>query len=166
MVSKIATEGCFDVATPCTWQAPALPAKAPCDFDAIIVGSGIGGLTCASLLAKLSFKVLVLEKHFQVGGFCSSFNRRSFTFTSGVEDISSVQEGSIRKFLKMLDFKKEDLFVLNRRLFVIGDKRITLDGTKEGTVSGLSAAFPEEASAIRTFLDEVDSVLPCSKRHE
>ena len=43
-------------------------------FDAIVIGSGIGGLTTASLLAQLEGKrVLVLERHFQIGGFTHSF---------------------------------------------------------------------------------------------
>ena len=163
MASKVVCDGgaplsgVFDVSTPNIWQASVK--KSLCDFDAIVVGSGIGGLTCASLLAKHRFKVLVLEQHFQVGGFCSSFKWRGFTFTSGVEDVSGVDDGKTGRLLKALDLKKDDLFVLNRRLFVIGDKKLILDGTKEGTISALCAAFPDAADAIRAFLDEVDSVL-------
>ena len=39
-------------------------------YDVIIVGSGVGGLTCASLLAKDGLKVLVLEALDHVGGCC------------------------------------------------------------------------------------------------
>lgn len=45
-------------------------------FDAIVVGSGMGGLTCGSLLAQLrGMRVLVLERHFRLGGFTHSFAR-------------------------------------------------------------------------------------------
>ena len=37
-------------------------------YDTIIIGSGIGGLACASALAKCGHKVLVLEQHFLAGG--------------------------------------------------------------------------------------------------
>ncbi len=43
------------------------------EYDVIIVGSGIGGLTCGALLSKRGYRVLVLEQHHQVGGYCSSF---------------------------------------------------------------------------------------------
>ena len=49
-------------------------------YDAIIIGSGIGGLVCANLLAKGGMKVLLLEKHSVLGGFCSGFRRKGFLF--------------------------------------------------------------------------------------
>ena len=46
------------------------------DYDAIVIGSGLGGLTVASLLAQLGKKrVLVLEQHFQLGGYTHAFGR-------------------------------------------------------------------------------------------
>lgn len=47
--------------------------KVPEDLDAIVIGSGIGGLTTAALLARVGKKVLVLEQHDQAGGCCHSF---------------------------------------------------------------------------------------------
>ncbi len=151
----------IDISAPQAWSSP-LQEQRSCssfDFDAIVVGSGLGGLACAALLAKHSIKVLVLEQHYQVGGYCSSFQRNGFTFTSGVEDISGVEAGDTAQLLAELDLKKEDLFVLNTRMFIIGDKRIRLDGTKQGTVSALSKAFPDEAEAIVRFIDEAEYVL-------
>lgn len=52
----------------------------PQDYDAIVIGSGIGGLICANLLAKEKLRVLLLERHSVLGGFCSSFRRRGFLF--------------------------------------------------------------------------------------
>ena len=47
-------------------------------FDAIIIGSGMGGLTTAALLALNGKRVLVLEKHFKIGGWTHTFRRDSF----------------------------------------------------------------------------------------
>lgn len=52
----------------------------PRQYDAIVVGAGIGGLVCANLLGRGGMKVLLLEKHYMLGGFCSSFRRKGFLF--------------------------------------------------------------------------------------
>lgn len=49
-------------------------------WDCIIIGSGIGGLVCANLLAKGGMKVLLIEKHSVLGGFCSGFRRKGYLF--------------------------------------------------------------------------------------
>lgn len=49
-------------------------------YDAVVVGAGIGGLICANLLAKAGLAVLLVEQHYMVGGFCSTFRRAGFTF--------------------------------------------------------------------------------------
>jgi phytoene dehydrogenase-like protein len=52
----------------------------PEQYDVIVIGSGIGGLFCANLLAKEKLKVLLLERHYMLGGFCSTFRRKGFIF--------------------------------------------------------------------------------------
>lgn len=48
--------------------------KIPDNLDAIVIGSGIGGMSCACLLARSGKKVLVLEQHDQAGGCCHTFH--------------------------------------------------------------------------------------------
>jgi len=47
-------------------------------YDAIIIGSGIGGLCTAALLSLNGKKVLVLEKHFKIGGWTHTFKRQNY----------------------------------------------------------------------------------------
>ena len=44
-------------------------------WDAIVIGSGMGGMTSAAVLAKLGQRVLVLEQHVIPGGFTQTFRR-------------------------------------------------------------------------------------------
>jgi phytoene dehydrogenase-like protein len=49
-------------------------------YDAVVIGAGIGGLIAANLLAKEGLKVLLVEQHYMVGGYCSTFRRGGYTF--------------------------------------------------------------------------------------
>src|SRR5712691_4609249 len=49
-------------------------------YDAVIIGAGIGGLICANLLAREGLDVLLIEQHYMVGGYCSMFRRKGYTF--------------------------------------------------------------------------------------
>ena len=47
-------------------------------FDIIVIGSGMGGMACASALAHFGKKVLVLEQHYVAGGMTHTFKRKKF----------------------------------------------------------------------------------------
>lgn len=72
-------------------------------WDAVIIGSGIGGLTTASLLAQIEKKkVLLIERHFQLGGFTHSFKRKIYKWDSGLHYVGNMGEGEFPK--KVMDF--------------------------------------------------------------
>ncbi|HEY4645833.1 MAG TPA: NAD(P)/FAD-dependent oxidoreductase [Steroidobacteraceae bacterium] len=74
-----------------------------CGFDAIVIGSGIGGLACACALTRMGYKVLVLEQHSEPGGLTQTFNRNGFTFDVGLHYLGEMGEhGSARKVLDWL----------------------------------------------------------------
>ena len=65
-------------------------------YDAIVIGSGIGGLAAAALLAKYGGKrVLVLERHYTAGGFTHVFHRPGFEWDVGVHYVGEVQPGAM-----------------------------------------------------------------------
>jgi phytoene dehydrogenase-like protein len=49
-------------------------------YDAVVIGAGIGGLICANLLVRGGLSVLLIEQHYMVGGYCSVFRRKGYTF--------------------------------------------------------------------------------------
>ena len=86
---------------------PKIP-KGENEYDVIIVGSGIAGLVCGALLSRRGYKVLVMEQHSQVGGYCSSFQRGGFVFNTGVEDVSGLWErGPVTRLLEVLGLKEK-----------------------------------------------------------
>jgi all-trans-retinol 13,14-reductase len=66
------------------------------DWDAIVVGSGVGGLVVASLLASRANKrVLVLERHYEPGGLTQTFKRRRYAWDIGVHYLGDLAPGSL-----------------------------------------------------------------------
>jgi all-trans-retinol 13,14-reductase len=54
------------------------------EYDAIVIGSGMGGLTTAAILSKEGWKVLVVEKHYTAGGFTHVFKRPGYEWDVGI----------------------------------------------------------------------------------
>ena len=61
-------------------------------YDAIVIGSGMGALAFASIMAKLrKWRVLVLERHFKIGGFTHTFSRPGgWTWDVGVHYVGEM----------------------------------------------------------------------------
>lgn len=66
----------------------------PC-LDAIVIGSGVGGLTAAALLSKAGKRVLVLEQHDQAGGCTHTFENKGFEFDVGIHYLGQLHENSL-----------------------------------------------------------------------
>ena len=72
-------------------------------YDAVIIGSGIGGSGVGALLAHAGWKVLVLEKNGVIGGRCTSFKQGDFTIDLGMHNYAggSLQLGDICRLVNM-----------------------------------------------------------------
>jgi len=73
--------------------------KVPLDLDAVIIGSGIGGLTVAAIMAKAGKKVLVLEQHDVAGGCCHTFIDKGYEFDVGIHYVGELGYQSESKTL-------------------------------------------------------------------
>ncbi|MBD3418713.1 MAG: NAD(P)-binding protein [Chitinivibrionales bacterium] len=72
-------------------------------YDAVIIGAGIGGLTCGAFLARAGKRVLVLEQHTRIGGYAHQFKRKKFRFDSGIHSVPLADDGMIMHLLKLLE---------------------------------------------------------------
>ncbi len=78
--------------------------------DVVIIGSGIGGLCCAALLAKYGYRVVVCESHAIAGGAAHSFQRNGYTFDSGPSLYSGLSTSPTNNPLRQVfDIIEEDL---------------------------------------------------------
>lgn len=140
-----------------TWSAR-VDLKSPKTFqeyDAIIVGSGFGGLTCGALLAKEGLKVLMLEQRSEVGGFGSDVQEKDMKVLYGALDISGVQRGSVGYLLKELSLNKEYLLKkINTRRFILDGKTIDVNDAEGAFEKALVKHFPQEKDAIEAFFTD------------
>ena len=67
--------------------------------DAIVIGSGIGGLTVANILSRTGKRVLVLEQHDQAGGCCHTFIDKGFEFDVGIHYIGEMRNNTVSRLL-------------------------------------------------------------------
>ena len=73
----------------------------------IIIGSGLGGLSCGAILAKNGYAVTVLEQGVQVGGCLQCFSRRGAKFETGMHFIGSAAHGqTLDKLMRYLEIDK------------------------------------------------------------
>lgn len=68
------------------------------EYDAIVIGSGLGGLTAANRLASMGHRVLILEQHFNLGGLATWFVRRGHIFDVSLHGFPVGMKKTCRKY--------------------------------------------------------------------
>ncbi|HTL11370.1 MAG TPA: NAD(P)/FAD-dependent oxidoreductase, partial [Bdellovibrionota bacterium] len=138
-------------------------------FDAIVIGSGMGGMACASALARFNRKVLVLEQHYVAGGFTHTFSRKGFTWDVGVHCVGEMEENRIPgKILKWLTDGQVKMNSLGSPydFFVYPDgRRVDLPNTSKAFRAELVKHFPQEEAAIDRYLTLVREAAHSVKPH-
>lgn len=129
-------------------------------WDAVVVGSGIGGLTAAVLLARhAGRRVLVLERHYEAGGFTHTFHRPGFQWDVGLHYIGQMEDlrSSVRRAFDHVTggaVAWQPLPAVYDRVFIEG-RRFEFVSGREAFREALRQSFPSETLAIDRYLDAV-----------
>ena len=138
--------------------------KIPNNIDVIVIGSGIGGLSCAAYLSKVGKKVLVLEQHYIAGGCCHVFDEKGVEHETGIHYI-----GNIEKRKQILDLitekpiewckmgEHEERNGVYDEIF-IEDQHYLFRAGEENFIKDLSNRFEGEEENIRDYIKLVNKV--------
>lgn len=122
------------------------------NYDVIIIGSGFGGLSCASLLAKKGKKVLVVEKSPHSGGTSSLFSRKGYHFPMGPLGFSHPQR--ILDFLDEIGISQKPAFKRTHYRLVSPGFECVFSTPLGEVREQLRQLFPKE-SRINEFFDRL-----------
>jgi len=137
------------------------PKRLAPSYDAVVIGSGIGGLTTAALLSELGWKVCVLEQHYTAGGYTHSYDREGYEWDVGVHYIGDV--GVKTRTRRMFDFLSDgklEWAPMDEEYdrFYIGDKVFCARAGKQEFRDNLVRQFPAEENAIDRYMELLSSV--------
>jgi len=130
----------------------------PKEYDAIIIGAGIGGLFCANLLARDGLRVLLLERHYMLGGFCSTFRRHGYIFDAATHFYPLLGNPATLtgKLLRRLEIPTEWVKMDPVDQFHFpGLDAFSVQADFSVYVAKLKAWFPEEAAAVDRYFEEL-----------
>ena len=138
-------------------------------YDAVVIGSGIGGLAAAAALAKVGGKrVLVLERHFKAGGFTHTFHRKAYSWDVGLHYVGEMEPTSEAR--QVMDFvtggqvqwkKMPDRF--DHCSYPGFEFEVPSDPVQYE--AELSRAFPKEAKAIKAYFLDISRTRAWCERY-
>jgi len=131
------------------------PNRLAAAYDALVIGSGMGGLTTAALLSELGWKVCVLEQHYTAGGYTHSYERAGYEWDVGVHYIGDV--GAPTRTRRLFDFLSEGRLewapmAEEYDRFYIGDRVFCARAGKQAFRDNLVAQFPAEEQAVDAYM--------------
>ncbi len=138
-------------------------------WDAIVIGSGMGGMSGAALLAKLGKRILVLERHAIPGGFTQTFKRPGYRWDVGVHIIGEMTHRSFpgRLLSDLTDgrLEWEPVGPIYDEFNFPDGFTIQFPDSPEAFRATLTEAFPDQRQAIEDYLTLVRNAARASGRY-
>lgn len=136
----------------------------------IIIGSGLGGLSCGIILLKNGYDVTIVEQSAQIGGCLQCFTRKGAKFETGMHFIGSAADGqTMNKLLRYLEIYDDvTLSPLDKDgydVVAFGKERYKFPIGKEQFIRQMSEYFPHQADNIRRYYETVELIANASSLH-
>jgi phytoene dehydrogenase-like protein len=126
-------------------------------YDAIIIGAGMGGLSCGTFLAQQGLRVLICEQSSKPGGYCVNFTRNGFTFAPAVHYLNEFgPNGQMEEAFQSLGLPPEIEFCPQdpQRRIIAPHFHLTLSTDIDRFERDLAHLFPKERLSIRAYIGE------------
>lgn len=124
-------------------------------WDAIVIGSGMGGMTAAAALSNVGHKVLLLEQYRTLGGLTHSFSREGFTWDAGIHYLSGIAPGDLERdlldWLSHTPIEFTSMGAVYDNLHMGTAPSLALSRPYEAQERDLKDRFPDEAGAIEAW---------------
>ncbi len=132
-------------------------------YDVVVIGSGLGGLVTANIMAREGYRVCILEKNNQYGGNLQTFVRDKKIFDTGVHYVGGLEEGqNLYQYFHYLgimkDLRLQRMDMENFDIITFGnDPGKTYHHAQgyESFIKSLSQQFPGEEPAIRAYCNKI-----------
>lgn len=126
-------------------------------YDAVVIGSGLGGLICGSLLAREGKKVLILERQAQPGGCMQSYQRDGLYFDTGFHYVGGLAEGqplhTVFSHLGLMQLPWVRLDADGFDCVTIGHQTFPLAEGYDRFADTLGEYFPQEKEALKQYVE-------------
>ncbi|MBU4491369.1 MAG: NAD(P)/FAD-dependent oxidoreductase [Euryarchaeota archaeon] len=134
-------------------------------YDTVIIGAGIGGLTCGAVLAKAGKKVLIIERHTRPGGYVTSYSRDGFIFDVP-HVISGLREGAspLWKIIREIGVNIEFIELEPYQKVIYPEHEIRVYTDIEKYKQELKAVFPQDSEGIDRFYETLSKLNEEMKR--
>lgn len=135
------------------------------NYDVIVIGSGLSGITTAGLLSKVyKKKVLVLEKHYEPGGLTHEFKRGPYSWDVGVHYVTDMSKRLLDHLgLFLLRFLTNGRLKFNKMqnpfdIFVFPGFSLAINATVKEYKKTMIKQFPHEKKAIKKYVHDVHMI--------
>ncbi len=128
------------------------------EYDVIVIGGGLAGLTAGSLLAKRNLKVAVFDKSYNPGGSCGIFKRKNTIFDQGSAMLYGFGEKGFNAHRFVFNVLEEPIDIIQHDLlYVVNFKghRIPFHANVKQFTEELAKVFPKQRENIKRFYDDM-----------
>nr|VFJ45914.1 MAG: Phytoene dehydrogenase-related protein [Candidatus Kentron sp. FM]VFJ46017.1 MAG: Phytoene dehydrogenase-related protein [Candidatus Kentron sp. FM]VFK07041.1 MAG: Phytoene dehydrogenase-related protein [Candidatus Kentron sp. FM] len=130
----------------------------PSEYDVLVIGAGLGGLATAVLLARMGYRILVLEKNEFVGGYASQVTYDGIGFDFGAQDITILGKEGMR-IVRRLGIQDQLQPLHPHAVSIYPEHHFVWDsGSTKATRDYLLKHFPDESDALRHFFGEMNTI--------